>query len=469
MVRIIVRARARRERIRIVINPKRIRSNALLVIAVIAVCMLFAFIYSNPYSTKNVLLRKNLDDSSSRISFWDRWRSKPQSESQLKAVQTNVAKDVSSIDYMACCGLGHRLSKFADAHYVAKQLGFGLRSFWGYCEETEVFHYLFGPQPIDELLNLTTPVKGFEGLHRSHYIRINNDVGEFGRLRRNGDRCPCSFDKLEEDVRFYSRLRKRFRFKDEVDAYRAKHFQNKTIIGVHIRAGNGETGDFTDKGRGIKDVEMWTKNLVDRILEMQGWNRANAALFLATDTPAMIQKLQVLLNSTMDVMTLEQTRPEEGVFFGQTFSKTGDCLDGWKSAVKDMMLLSHTDVIIAATPSSFSQSLPMALSLGRPKAQRRVTTPFCEVDQNATEMRCYNDVHDWCCNGNTQFILEGIQKYEYIRMPSEALDPSIWQKKVMLRENCFPRPNAKQICLPYDWSKYYKPKRIRIRIAKPVH
>lgn len=57
--------------------------------------------------------------------------------------------NISSVDYMACCGAGHRISKTAEAHYLSLQLGFALRSFWGFCDtshpkegQTEVFQYV---------------------------------------------------------------------------------------------------------------------------------------------------------------------------------------------------------------------------------------------------------------------------------------------------------------------------------------
>lgn len=60
-------------------------------------------------------------------------------------------QNISSVDYMACCGAGHRISKTADANYLARVLNFTLRSFWGFCDtsvtdpsgsETEVFLYV---------------------------------------------------------------------------------------------------------------------------------------------------------------------------------------------------------------------------------------------------------------------------------------------------------------------------------------
>jgi hypothetical protein len=59
------------------------------------------------------------------------------------------AEQLSSVDYMACCGAGHRTSKLAEASYLAKVLRFGLRVYWGYCDtydtrqrQTEVFQYV---------------------------------------------------------------------------------------------------------------------------------------------------------------------------------------------------------------------------------------------------------------------------------------------------------------------------------------
>ena len=58
-------------------------------------------------------------------------------------------QNISSVDYMACCGAGHRLSKMADAYYLSKRLNFALRGYWGYCDTsdrtgslTEVFQYV---------------------------------------------------------------------------------------------------------------------------------------------------------------------------------------------------------------------------------------------------------------------------------------------------------------------------------------
>jgi hypothetical protein len=41
------------------------------------------------------------------------------------------------------------------ANYVAQRLNLGLRGYWGFCGDPEVFYYLFGPQRDNMLANVT--------------------------------------------------------------------------------------------------------------------------------------------------------------------------------------------------------------------------------------------------------------------------------------------------------------------------
>jgi hypothetical protein len=82
------------------------------------------------------------------------------------------------------------------------------------------------------------------------------------------------------------------------------------------------------------------------------------ALFVATDTPSMIDRLQALLQKhDILVWHYQQPRPEEGagVLFGEqghVMKKERDCILGWENTLVDMMLLSHAHILIAARPSS---------------------------------------------------------------------------------------------------------------------
>lgn len=357
-------------------------------------------------------------------------------------------EEMSSIDYMACCGLGHRLSKMADAHYIANHLGFALRGYWGYCNEVEVFNFLFGPQPIPELLNIT---------EFGSYARINNDAPGFIKLQRRGSvECMCSDEKILQDSIFYKGLRDRFSAKDQVDKFVKQHFTpNVTAIGIHIRAGNGEQGDFKRRGRTIGDTREWVKGVASRLLEN---NWGSSILFVATDTPSMINDLARLLRGKIPVVYFDQTRLDSGsgVLFGEMGKVIREgqmCLTGWENSLTDMMILSHVDVLIAGRPSSFIQSLPLSLLFT--KTKRKAKRQYCELNQKADEIRCYNSIQDWCCVGKTDFSLAGIQQHEYLRVPIRSFDKVKFNVKVRDYNECIPRPEGnKQVCLPYDFSDY---------------
>jgi hypothetical protein len=207
------------------------------------------------------------------------------------------AHELSSVDYRGCCGLGHRIGRTSDAYYLAWKLRFGLRTFWGFCDETEVFHFLFGPQPLEELSNL---------INHSYYLRVNNKVHGFAAITRKGTNettfaaCACSLSKAESDVSFYSGLRQRFFARTKVEEFRkANNWDNPDVIviGMHARVGNGETGDFSDNGRNIPDLDGWITslatlllNLTETLVSRSGRNRT-VKLFIATDTTLVVQGL----------------------------------------------------------------------------------------------------------------------------------------------------------------------------------
>jgi Nodulation protein Z (NodZ) len=353
-----------------------------------------------------------------------------------------------------------------------------------------IFHsHLFGPQVIPHPKKLLT-----KNSHFNHYARINNDVPGFHKLIRDGKHCDsCSIEKAKSDTEFYRNLRERFMSRRSIigEFYRnqlgGNSTTNRTIIGMHIRAGNGESGDFSLRGRNISDVDVWLENLANLLLtQSRSQNWGNAVLFIATDTPSLIDRLQTKLQqmkwsseTAISVIKRDQFRPAEGsgVLFGQQGNiehKNEDCLRGWEDAIHDMLLLSQVDVLIAARPSSFTQSLPMSLLLASEGKSRRFMDPYCEVNLNATKMKCFGNFTDWCCRGRTSFALQGIQRYEYLRMPGKLFDSELnsddldLQKKLRIRKRpesgCIPLPiGSKQICLPYDWSNFVvKPRSIVI-------
>lgn len=335
---------------------------------------------------------------------------------------------LSSVDSFTCCGIGHRMTRLVNAAHVALQINFALRVFWDFCgDEVEVFHHFFGPQPREEMMSVNTT---------GNVLRLHNEIPGYRKLVREGPNapCKCTADKVAFDTKFYAGLRNRFRNKEHVDEFVASNFANHTVVGLHVRTGNGEQGDFVDKNRLINDMNAWVRRISDNIRNMTlGW-RKPPLLYIATETPSMVEKFRDALAGAMNVVYLPQQRSEEGhgVFFGERGVVHGairdetKCLDGWNAAISDMLILSHTDVVVAARPSSFTQTLPMTLVLGKPKETRSVKHGFCEFNLAGTEMRCFPDYLNWCCNGVGSFVFAGInQRYDYPKVGYE-LEKQEW-------------------------------------------
>jgi hypothetical protein len=130
-------------------------------------------------------------------------------------------------------------------------------------------------------------------------------------------------------------------------------------------------------------------------------------LFLATDTAYLVP---TIVNATraygVSTVVLPQIRvkPNEGVTFKALAGVGEKCLLGWQAMVSDMLLLSYSDVLIAARHSSFSQSLPLSLVFDRHATNNNANREgkdepavprFCEVSETATSMTCLPDLATW--------------------------------------------------------------------------
>jgi hypothetical protein len=400
----------------------------------------------------------------------------------------------SSVDFYACCGLGHRLIRMASANLIAKELDATLRSFWGYCHNdadgggtTEVFSHLFEPERISmddspylskgQYLPVYYDVKpGFETLRR----------GNYSLLRTSRQECPCRQDEFRINLEFFRSLRDRFRQQKRVQDFVEHNFSNSTVIGLHVRAGNGEQGDFQTKGRGIDNPKLWVKQVCDQLQvylsqqQQQSSLKRPPVLYLATDTPSMIEHFRIELSKPsapikIPVIIFPQMRLVEGqgVLYGEkthqsilnSSRKQSRCLQGWEDALIDMILLSHADLVIAGKPSMFIQSLPMTIAFGKAKEDRMFSSShsYCEVqpymerkngdesgDWSETDQRleCYSSFVEWCCNAPRR-------SKEMVIVRDQAVKTSSFHLKE--RKLDCPRPpldarTFTRYCLPYEWT-----------------
>ena len=254
-------------------------------------------------------------------------------------------------------------------------------------------------------------------------------------------------DKLASDIELYTILRSKFiGMKDAIDFMNEHDFANKFVIGLHLRLGNGESHNFVEQGRGMSDEWSFVYNLIDlirqfidevqdayperflidtthhhskntrstkRIVNEDGSEEVvveeaeeecrqsmqqhkTPLIFLATDSPKFIPHL--VNESGLPIVVMPQIRVESGVTFSALRGGGDKCVKGWNDMLLDSMIMSVSDVLIAARHSSFTQILPMPLVFDRGSANSG--PHFCEVSDTAEEMTCLEDMETWMLRNN---------------------------------------------------------------------
>jgi hypothetical protein len=315
-------------------------------------------------------------------------------------------------------GLGHRLLRDASAYHLAKSLDLArLKIQWGSCsidtnwkgkehhDEYSIFPYLFG----NDLWNV--PTLGNPAREGKKIVARNDIYGYVeGEIYKKyalpiykdeykSDEGPF-MSKLASDSEFFEKMVDSYVFSDKVEAFMQEHdFANHEVIGIHLLAGNGE------KKRTIEDERQFMNNLLFlvqqyvRLMKMLYHERFAARtplIFLATDTPRLIPEF-IEATEAFGVKTvhLEQIRLEddEGVTFRALAGKGDKCLEGWQGVMTDMILLSNSDVVVAARPSAITQSLPLARVFDRHDGEEG--PHFCEVSSDGNAMSCFEDKETW--------------------------------------------------------------------------
>ena len=360
---------------------------------------------------------------------------------------------VNRLVHVTIFGLGHRLCRTTAAWHLAKVLNLTQMVFqWGTCGTIndiragpKIFPYLFGidtweipssssssSSSSSATSNVTTsnvslgivPKAKPTPIRQGKTVLVRNDVYGYvpGQNFKNvqlpippffRDQHGPFLQKLESDVELYQLLMKRYRFRHHVDQFMEQHhFSNHTVIGLHLRAGNGEQSHFTESGRYIANETQFVSNLLqllhfflDNITTTYPQRfdpiQKPPLLFLATDTAYLVPTIVHTTAHQFHVPTviLPQIRlpDNQGVTFRALQGAGEKCLQGWRAMVSDMFLLSQADVLIAARHSSFTQSLPLSILFDhvRQHPSQRRGPNFCEVSSSATTMTCLEDLSTW--------------------------------------------------------------------------
>ena len=191
------------------------------------------------------------------------------------------------------------------------------------------------------------------------------------------------YGKIQSDYQFYHQLMLLFEHKHKS---RIEHvlenirFTDHTVFGLHIRAGNGEGGDFKLKQRGIPNIDKWIERVVNllcgyRHQHSHYFTRKPLLIYVGTDTGSAIDKLRSWSNATCQIpfVSAEQAYPDEGksVTWSQKYDDNDKCLKGWEDMFLDMFMFTRCNTVLGGTYSSFTQSAPLSFIMHKARRQQK--------------------------------------------------------------------------------------------------
>eukprot|EP00527_Entomoneis_sp_CCMP2396_P005109 CAMPEP_0198149082 /NCGR_PEP_ID=MMETSP1443-20131203/44991_1 /TAXON_ID=186043 /ORGANISM="Entomoneis sp., Strain CCMP2396" /LENGTH=617 /DNA_ID=CAMNT_0043814005 /DNA_START=98 /DNA_END=1951 /DNA_ORIENTATION=+ len=364
--------------------------------------------------------------------------------------------------YVGMFGLGHRLSKLAAAyHFVRGQAGYQqmqqkqkswpvthLEVLWGSCDNTtdesglDIFTYLFGNNKIHAggLLSDSLDHKGItssgtstslmDRYHQAKSIIIRNDVAGYyaGQVYKNARipllQLPLDLwqSKLDSDLVLFQYLLSSFdrqHGSTTVAPFQKQHdWDNYFVVGLHVRAGNGEREHFEQAQRQIHH-ETFYQNLVQTIrtfLESQAnfLPSKPPLIFLATDTASVLEQLRHRFGSwDIPVVSVPQPRvaPKQGVSYSAWTAGSQHCWQGWLYSMVDMALLAKSNVVVAARRSTFTQILPLSIVLKDNQDSGGIISEqnkfrFCEASESGQSMTCFATRDTWLFRGHQNMVAQ---------------------------------------------------------------
>lgn len=470
--------------------------------AVYSYLVIFVLVFANLFCTITIHISSTSGDGGNDVVAAESWES--------NRIPTNAARDKyerlrqnpnatflnsktgeimpqPQVVHRAVSGLGHRLMRMSGMYHTLRIQQFQhLHSSWGWeCGKNEegnpdIYDNLFGygPVAVTDILKpdiySQQPPSEYEGMFRfktdPHEVqRIINDVPSY----QYHTRCPFKkpsllYEKAISDEQLFRQLRTLFRFNDRVRAFTKEHsFSERLVFGIHVRHGNGETGDFMSKERGFHDIDSWIEQTAQSLRRLankitmasnRSLSKLPPLLFVATDRIDVVEKLA---NATkpygFSTVSFPQNRPNEGT--GVSYIQVGKgptCQESWVAQFIDAILLGVSDVMVAGRYSSFSQAIPLYAVLADsiknwdrppgfdpgnrttynwPNTSRNEHKSvvdetfyshrlFCESNVSGDKLNCYDDYFEWLWSDTGSIIRQKIGN-ETIWVPysKEVYDP----------------------------------------------
>ena len=232
---------------------------------------------------------------------------------------------------------------------VAKRLGVGLRQDWGECPAwnsnstsgVDLWSHLFGSESRASPDREKDP-----SANAGQHLTISNEVpGYKPYATRQLRESRFARSLLESDMEFYRTLRNRF-VANHFNLFRSfvtsgeegrKYIDRSKfiVVGLHVRAGNGEVGEFVEKKREIENLNEWVRQmvlLVVRYVKEELLTTSHAEryenkplIFVATDTPSIFKSTRQLFAEN-DIQVIFNSHNFDGTMGPSYLIKDRRCL-----------------------------------------------------------------------------------------------------------------------------------------------
>lgn len=160
-----------------------------------------------------------------------------------------------------------------------------------------------------------------------------------------GDWLPLEdFYNTSSYARMFHDLKVKQPYRRIIEQFKQENYAGRTMLGLHVRHGNGELEDYPRVGKICESSEQFIAALRAAIAR---YKTADAGVFLSTDSTAVVDALK---SSTRGLITRTQWRPE--LNRGNSLHLAADSPDDEAvnagNALIDMYLLAATDTVLLA-------------------------------------------------------------------------------------------------------------------------
>ena len=279
----------------------------------------------------------------------------------------------------------------------------------------EIWQHLFGSQTNGLGGAVSSDHEKDQYPNAVQHLTISNEVpGYKPYATRQLRQSILARSLLESNMEFYRALRNRFitsyydLFRLFVTSDEGRKYVDRPkyiVVGLHIRAGNGEVGEFVEKERVIKNFNSWARQMVPilvRYIEgellpanQEEIGKRKPLVYVATDTPSLAGLIRQLFAEN-DIEVISNFYNLDKTLGPSYLIKDKRCLKAWELQMMDMVLLSLSDVIVAGRYSSFTQTLPLTLHFSDRRSDKIGDNySYCELEGDATSMSCFRAYQGW--------------------------------------------------------------------------